>query len=360
MAATSKTRSYDRLLTTTSDLYYKSGIVQDNIFQSNPLFHCLHGKEDGIRMEDAGGDFIKCGLMYEENGNFDSYSGYDILDDTPQDGITSAFFPWAQYSGANVIDGLSKFKNTGRAKIVDLWTEVIKQTMYTGQERLNKDLLDVANVTFVSPTTGNGGKNIQGLPIMVNSAPTTSTYTYGGVDCNAETWWANRTYDGASIALWSDLYGAMLNLYNDCSRGGGGSPDIVLADQVTYESYVKYLDDKIRYEYTDTPSAGFENVRAWGAKMFWDVYMPNVDAGSTVQNGGDGVTLTAGTVYMLNSKAMNLVVGKGLDFKPQGVRKAERQDALREYVLFYGQLITNNRRKHGVLWDIEPALTKTA
>ena len=355
MAATSLTRTYGRVLTTASDLLHKSGKIQDNYFQSNPLFHCLHGKEDGIRKEEIGGDRIRVGLRTGENTNWGSYAGADILDDSIQEGVTTAFYEWAQYSGCDTLLGINRFKNSGKAKIVDAWLDLKKQTMLTGQEGINKDLLDVANVTISTGTTGNGGKNLLSLPLLIQDVPS-DTASIGAINPANEAWWRNRATDGAGITDTAILYNKMMSTYNNCSKGGGGAPDIVVADQVSYEKYVAHMDTKIRYEYTDSASVGFENVRFLGAKMFWDTYMPNVDSGSTVQNGGDGVTLTAGTMYFLNSNALHLYVGKGLDFAPQGVNPAERQDAMREYTLLYTQLVTDNRRKLGVLYDIDPAV----
>jgi len=253
------------------------------------------------------------------------------------------------------VEGIHKFQNSGRAKIVDLWSNIYKQTMYSMQEKLNVDLLDIDNWTASSETSGNSGKNILPLPGMVSHTPSAAG-TFGQINQATQTWWRNRIKDG-SAAFGHDLFREMQTVYNDCSKGGMGAPDIVISDQVSYELYVTYMDHRIRYEYTDTPSAGFENVRFLGAKMFWDVYTPDM---KTPGNGADGTTLTKGSMFFLNSKCLDLYVGKGLDFAPQGVKTAERQDILREYVLAYLQLVTNNRRKHGVLYDIDPALNPVA
>jgi hypothetical protein len=55
---------------------------------------------------------------------------------------------------------------------------------------------------------------------------------------------------------------------------------------------------------------------------------------------------------MLNTKNLELVVGKGKDFKPLGFQQPVDQDARVGLWVFYGQLVCNNRRKLGVLHDI--------
>lgn len=355
MSATSLTRTYERLLTTTSDLIHKRGEVTDNFFQSNPLFYRLHGNKGGVRTKEveAGGYFIRVNLLYDENGNVDSFDGYDILDDTPQDGITAAFFPWAHYSGANMLDGASKFKNSDKAKIVDLWMEIYNQTHYTMHERTNKDLLDIANITLSTATTGNSGKNLQGLPLMIQNDPTQS-YNYGSINqsTGAGGKWRNRTAS-STAATGTALYQEMMSLRNTCSRGPNGPPDFYLTDQVTWEIYTAYMNERIRYVSGEVADAGFEAVKFLSADVFWDVYTPDTENSA---NGADGTTLTAGTMFGINSKCMKLYIGKGFDFAPQGVRKAERQDAYREYLILRGQLVTDQRRKHGVLYGISPAI----
>ena len=50
-----------------------------------------------------GGERIQIPLMYEENDTFKSYSGYSTLTVKPQDGLTSAFFPWCEIGGTITI-----------------------------------------------------------------------------------------------------------------------------------------------------------------------------------------------------------------------------------------------------------------
>ncbi len=354
MAATSlpsSAQSIDALLTTTSQNIHKAGLVQDNIFNSNAVFHCLHGKEDGIRKEDIGGDLIKVNAMYEGNDTVASFAGDETLADDIQDGMTSSYAAWRQYVGATRMTGLELFQNAGKSKIVDLWTEKVKQTTASFGEVLNAHLLDIVGGDMPTEVTGNTGKNIMSLPYMIQNDPT-AVGVFQNIDQVAETWWRNKAIDGSSVGSFKALYQAWFNLYQECGQGGGGSPDIVLTTQKLYADYVMHMDEKIRYEYTDTASAGFENVKFIGAKVFWDVYVPGqVVAAQT--NGGPGVTLDDGHTYMLNSDFLSLKVGKGLDFKPQGVHTPEAKDGKREYSLFYGQLVTNNRRKHGVLFNVD-------
>ena len=44
-----------------------------------------------------------------------------------------------------------------------------------------------------------------------------------------------------SVSTYAGLKVALRRMYNYCSRGSGGSPDIGLADQVTFETYENAL-----------------------------------------------------------------------------------------------------------------------
>ncbi|RLA59654.1 MAG: phage major capsid protein [Epsilonproteobacteria bacterium] len=355
MAATSRTLSYDHLLTTTADKIHKSGAIQNAITSSNPTFAELMTK-GRIKKKTVGGDQIRVGLMYQHNGTISSYSDYDQIDVTPQDGITTMYVPWAQYGGAVSISGIQKFKNMGKEAIADLLKEKITQTTAGWSEKLNADLWDIAGRQATHPYSGNGGKNVIGFPIYIQDAAEVAgdVYDIGHIDQSVETWWNNKT-GTPSVDTYFALQAAMRSMYNNCSQGPGGKPDLVMADQVSYEIYETGMDDQIRYSFKDKASVGFENIAFKGAKMMWDGYVP--DAG-TPGNGAlaTGSALAEGSMYFINTKTMTLYVGKDHDWKPRGFQTPVDQDASTSLYLAYLQLVCDNRRKNGVIQDIEPTI----
>lgn len=355
MAATERTLSYDALLTTTADKIHKSGAIQDAISNSNPTFKEFMTK-GRIKQKVVGGDQIRVGLMYQHNGTIGSYSDFDQIDIVPQDGITTMYVPWAQYGGAVSISGIQKFKNMGKEAIADLLKEKITQTTAGWAEKLNADLWDVAGRTTSHPYTGNAGKNVISIPLYVQDAleKVGDVYNIGNIDQSAETWWQNQAGTPAADS-YVGLKNSMRSMYNNCTQGPGGSPDLIMADQVSFEIYESGMDPQIRYSFKDSASAGFENVAFKSAKMMWDGYTP--DAG-TPGNGvlSTGSALAEGSMYFINTNTMTLYVGKDHDWKPRGFMTPVDQDASTSLYLAYLQLVCDNRRKNGVLQDIEPTI----
>jgi len=333
----------DALLSLTADNYYKSGLVHDAVFKSNPTFAALHKK--GVKKETKGGGKIQVNLMYGKNGTVKSYSRYETLDVAPQDGIEPAFYPWAQYSGSVAIDGLSEAQNSGAPQIQKLLREKMTQLTMSFSEQMNEDLWDLSGLTVATATTGNGGKKIQSIPLFVQGDPTAAS-TVGGIDQATNSWWRNKTAN-SNADSYIKLKSELRNLYSEVCKGNGGSPDMGIADLVTYNTYEASMDAQIRYTQDSDATLGFENIKLKGAKLFWDEHVPDPDTGVNWDSG----SLANGAVYLLNTKFLELVVMSGKDFAPLGFQQPVDQDARVGNWVFYGQLVCSNRAKQGVLED---------
>ena len=78
------------------------------------------------------------------------------------------------------------------------------------------------------------------LPLLVSYG---GTGTVGGIAAGTETWWKNQTVDDSSTTF-AGFLKALRNMYNLCSKGGGGgagSPDLHLSNQDTFELYESAL-----------------------------------------------------------------------------------------------------------------------
>lgn len=365
MAATSRTISYDAVLTLCLERVRKQ--VRDNIFQSSALLGALYGaygkkkkQGKGLRLQD-GGERIRQPLMYEANSTAKSYSGYDTLDVTPQDGITAAFFTWRQFYVSISISRLEERKNNGMSKVVDLLDQKVTQAEKSLMQKLGLDLMG-RTVSSGAWSAGNSAKDLDPLPLFLPKDPTSSV-DVGAIDQGTETWWRPYVVDGTAAVGAKDAganYGylcddfatfkrALRHGHNAASWGGAGFPDLYVMDQNTYESYEGSMDALMRYSDPKGPaSIGFESVKFKGADVIWDHFMPDIETGVTY----DSASFATGTVMGLNLDTFEIVVDSGTNFINTPFVRPENQDAKTAQILTMMNLATSERRANWLLYGV--------
>ena len=155
-APNTNTIYYDALLSTTLEAYRKT--LYDNIFKKSALLSYLR-MSNAIQKQN-GGERIRIPLMYGDNDTVTTHGGYDIIDTTPQDGLTTAFYEWAEIAGTITISRKEERQNSGEGQLLNLLEAKLKQAEMTMREYLNKCLVlgDVSGATFV-PFQATGGSN---------------------------------------------------------------------------------------------------------------------------------------------------------------------------------------------------------
>lgn len=350
MAPSAVTTQYNDLLSTTLNNYRRT--LEDNISKTNAVLWYLKNKVDnGYELVSDIGDRMQVPLMYEL-GQADSYSGYDVLDVTPMDGITSAFWDWRQASVPIAISALEEKKNSGEARILSLLEAKTKQAEMGIQEFFNQRLLQGAggsSITSAYTSSVNGSTFIDPLPKIVAYDPTASV-SVGNINQLTYSWWRNRTSNSvaATYAAW---FKELRTLHILCSRGPGGMPNMHVADENVYTFYETALAASHRnpsYQSADIP---FDNIAFHKKPVVHDEYVPDVQGGSTTQS------TTSGTWWMLNMDFMKVKVHKGTNFSPTSFKTPENQDAKVAQILWLGGIGTSNRRKHGVMGGIDTTVT---
>ena len=337
----------DALLTTTLQHYDEKGKIQDAVFLANPTFRKLFqgGKVKTVN----GGAQVVVNLMYGSNTTVGSRGKYEEVDISPQDGMTQSFVDWALYQQAISIDDHEIDQNMGEGKLKDLMDAKYEQMTMTWGERLSADLFDVANVTTTTGKSGNGGKNIQSIPLIVWKAPGTSNVCQGITSSTPYTWWQNQYKDG-DAAITDDLWkSTMANMYNTCFKQGsiGGEPDLIVMNQIGYELYESTLEPYKQYTNSNTASAGFKNLTYKNAEIVWDPYMCDMEAGTNYTSSDANCTM-----FFLNTKFLAVNVMKGKNFKSTPFVRPTNQAARTALNLWTGQLVCSNRRKQGVIFDL--------
>jgi hypothetical protein len=343
------TLDYDAQLSTTLFNYRRT--LEDNISKANALvWHLMHKVEGGYKKLTDIGDRMQVPLMYEL-GSADSYAGYDILDTTPMDGITSAFYDWRQASVPVAISGLEMKKNSGEARIINLLEAKTKQAEMGIMEFFNKRLILGAGgstITTAYTSAVNGSSFIDPLPLLVKFDPTTST-VIGNINQSTSSWWRNRTQTQASTT-YAGFLKELRQLRVLCGRGPGGYPDLHMVGEDVYTLYESALAAAHRnpsYKKADIP---FDNIEFYGAPVVHDELIPDASGGSETQS------TTSGTWYALNTKFFAAHVHAATDFTPTPFQTPENQDGKVSHILWLGAMGLSNRRKQGVAGSVDTTI----
>lgn len=351
------TDNYDALLTTT--LRAMQPRIYDQISRSNKLVAWL--KEHGQFRKQDGGERIKVALMHGLNSTADIYSGYGNLDTTPQDGITSAFFDWAQMAVSIAISRKEERQNSGSSKILSLLETKTTQAETSLKELLN-NCITAGRIT-ASSTDGrflarvgrldSGAQGPLPLAALIDGTPGRSV-SIGNINGGTYTFWRNQL-STSGATTWKGFFGECNTLYNDCSKGTGGNPDLIIDDQRTWEQYWNGLSNQERYVVTDQRTidilGGTDSLKFRGAIRVWDEVVPDVETNAEVV---DGVgTFTLGTSFYINKNAMEFISDSQTDFITTPFVHPVGQDARVAEILWMGAVGVNNRRKLGVMKSIQ-------
>lgn len=307
---------FNALLSTTLQNYQPT--LVDNIFKDLVLLNHLNSK-GRVQVEEGGTSIVEP-LMYAVNNTVGSYSGYDAIDLTPQDGITAAEYQWKQMAASIAISGIEESKNRGTEAIIKLLNAKIMQA----EESLKSNL----NTMLYSDGTGNGGKDFNGLGNII----ATVNNTVGGIDATTNTWW-NPIQDVSAATLSQQDMGAV---YNQASKGSD-VPDLILTNSNLFEKYESLLTANVRYQDVAKANAGFQNLMFKQTPLVFDLAI--AAATSSVP------------MYFINSKYLKLTGMNGhwfntTDFQNGTVAGVDARYAL---VMAYGELTCSNRARQGYL-----------
>lgn len=302
--------NFDAILSTTLKNYIPR--LEDNVFSARPFVFFL--KQAGQIRTISGGAKIVIPLIHALNDTAGSYSQYDPLPTTPQDGISAAEFSWKEYAVSIAISGYEEAVNSGEEEIIDLLEAKTMQA--------EESILENWDEMFLGDGTGNGGKDFLGLEHLVGQ----NASAVGGINPSTDTFWQSNIHSSAEVLAIS----RMTNMYNTCAVGND-RPNVILTSQTLYEKYESLLQPALRYADTKTADAGFQNLMFKGAPVTYDDY-----------NDADDM-------WFLNTKYLRLVGHKDVWFKPTPFVRPPNQNARYAQILCQGELTVSNRKRQGLL-----------
>lgn len=309
--ATSYTKEFNSLASTTLEEYSK--IIADNFFNEFVLMGDI--KKKGGYQEGASGTKVVEPLVYSANSTAKAYSGYDLLDTTPQDNITSAIYDYKNYDVSVVIAGDEIEANTGKNQVINLLTAKVKNAEMSLKNMLNTDM-------FVG--NGSDSKKILGLAQIVEA-----TGTIGEISPTTNTWWTSYEENTSTALTLQQIDTAVI----DISRGSGKvfRPNIVITTPTLYAKINALLVANQRYTNGKTAEAGFESLNHMGVDIAYDE------------------ACTSGVLYLLNTNYLKLRYSATRNFTVTPFDKAINQDAQVAHIQWRGAFTTNNRSALGKL-----------
>lgn len=301
------------LIATTLSTYGKT--LADNIHKAIPAFAWLSIKK---RVTEEGGATIVRSVVFGSNSTAAFYNSDDILDTTIQDNFTASQWQWRQAAASITVTGRIELQNAGKAQVIDYAKAQIDNALASIKEQIDIKLFAASQI----------GPNITPLPAII-----TNSGTVGDISGTTNSWWQATSTSSGSFAArgLSDLRTAWDNV---AVRMPAGGPDLILSDQTSYEAYEATLTPTVRYHDVNMGDLGFSNLKYKEAVWTWD---PNASSGN---------------IYLLNSKALELVQHSGRLFTMSEWVKPANQDLKVAQVFWAGELTTNNRRKLAVLTGV--------
>ena len=286
--------------------------VVDNVYRSNGLVYRLNrSNKKMIR----GGTQFEIPIMYADliNGGF--YSGYDVLDISPNDTVFNAAWDWKQAYVPVTFDGLTLMKVDSPRAVLD----VVKYQFAQAELRL----AEVLGVGVWS--SGTNAKSVDGVQFAVDDGTEGASATYGGINRNTYPFW-NCQIDAATTATGLP---ALQNLFGKASEGGR-TPTVIFSRQANYDFYWALHTTNQRYPVepaghdVQLAQAGFSNLVFNGTPWLVDSHCQ------------------ASHVYMLNEDYWILGVHPRADIYMEDFQVALNQDAISAKMFWGGNLMCTN------------------
>lgn len=315
---------FTELVSTTYRKHSKD--VKDAVSKNNALLRRIYDRKN-VRHED-GGLSIVTPLDYAQNGTYQRFSGYDVLNIGASDVITSAEYQWRQIAVNVVASGQELRTNSGDSRIMNLAKARMKNAIRTFKNNFSADLY----------SDGTLANQINGIQALVSNA---GTGTVGGINAGTWTFWQNKVQSaaapiqgGGAIAVSETTIETklMLPLWLALVRGDD-APDLIVADNNYFQFYEASLVSNKRYTTAGQATGGFQSLKYKSADVIFD--------------GGSGIP--ANCMYFLNTDYMELVVHQDADMEMVDEMRPYNQDAVVMPILWMGNLVTSNRMLQGVL-----------
>jgi len=327
MAATSTTETWDAAWTLTMRAKRKE--LTDNFFDAYPTLDMF--RSGGALVTDNGGKEIQADVLYAGN-SAQYFSGYDVLNTDAVDGITAAFYPFRYAAVPITINFTEEQENRKREAAMSLLEAKTRQSMLTLRDQINSSLYSAQT-----------GKAPLGFQDIIADAPASSPTTLGGITISGNSWWQNKANNATADTSFTTIvntnfYEGMVRMsttWNDVSEGNE-SPTNIFTSNSIYADFEEIFEGTGYQRLTGKDSPGV------------DGRLPSF-RGIPVQYDRDCGT---GRMYFLNTNYLKLHMQSGMNFSKTPFKENANQLAKVAFITVGLNLVTNNRRRQGVIYNL--------
>jgi hypothetical protein len=306
----------------------RSKKAQDNLRNNNALLTRL--SEKGNVKSISGGSTIMQEIFYNDpTTNYaNSFSGYDVINISPDSPISAAQFSLKHYADAVTISGPEMLTNSGKEQMIELLATRVEVAEARLRNKIDADLH--------GDGTGNSGKALVGTAAMISTSPTTGVY--GGIDRATWAFWQNGA-DTLSGATAANIQAKMNSVALSRVRGNDHI-DFIYAGTFAYSTFLASLQAIQRITDDKLGAAGFSALKFYGGAGSADV----------VLGGGIGGNQATGRMDFINTNYVMFRPHKERNFVPiGGDRQAVNQDAVVRLIGWSGALTCSGAQFNAVL-----------
>lgn len=315
-------------LVTTTDRTWGQRIT-DNVSRHNALLNRM--KSRGKIKTVGGGYEIAEQIEYAENGTYQRYAGYDALNTSASDVLTSVRYPYRQVALHVTSSGREIRMNSSKEAMLNLVAARKRNAINTATNNFAIDIY----------SSGALSQQINGLQNIIQ---TNGEGTVGGINSTTWAFWRNRfreatgtdTAASPSVANAVQFTGDMNRLWLQTTRGTDMT-DLIVMTHDFYSLYEVGQQDKQRYADSDLAKAGFTTLKYKSADVIFD---DNANFATTGE-----------TAYFLNTNYLYLVQHREAQWTPDAEKKPTNQDAVIVPIYWMGNLVCTNRSLQGRLFD---------
>jgi hypothetical protein len=308
-------QTIDTVALTTSLADYRKQLT-DNVYNDVVVLR-LADQAGNKRMIDGGLSIVETVIKEkQDDGGF--YLGADVLNNTQGNDTTMVEFRWQNAYEPIQITRDEERQNSGDMhKIIDLVATKIQLA-----EKAIKDNMDQALSTPVAESN-----NLIDLETLVN------TGSLGTLDGASDTFWQSTVTSSGSFAT-QGLTDMTTAYYAVSSSSVMDNPTHIVTNKTIFQKFEQTRLPLERISNTMTANAGFENLTFKGKPVVYGNY------------------IGAGLMFGLNMNYIFLAVDSQTDFITTPFLAPTNQTVKVAYILWRGNLYTNNRRRHFKLTDI--------